>query len=72
MAMNYNKLWKMLIDKGMNRRDLHAAAGISFGVITKMGKNEPVTMTVLGKICKVLECNIGDIVDYVKDDESRA
>ena len=69
MATNYNKLWKLLIDKGMKKKDLQIAAGISSGVITKMGKGEDVTTTVLAKICNVLDCNIGDIMEFVKDEE---
>lgn len=67
MATNYNKLWKLLIDKGMKKKDLQAAAGISSGVITKMGKGEDVTTTVLAKICNALDCDIGDIMEFVKD-----
>ena len=67
MAANYNKLWKLLIDKGMKKKDLQAAAGISSGVITKLGKGEDVTTTVLEKICKALDCNIGDIMEFVDD-----
>lgn len=69
MSANYNKLWKLLIDKGMRKKDLQAAAGISSGVITKLGKGEDVTTTVLAKICKALDCNIGDIMDFVNDKE---
>ena len=65
VTISYNKLWKLLIDKGMKKKDLQIAAGISSGVITKMGKGEDVTTTVLGKICKVLGCNIGDIMEFV-------
>lgn len=68
MAANYNKLWKMLIDKGMKKKDLQIAAGVSSGVITKMGKGEDVTTTVLAKICKALGCNIGDIMEFVDDE----
>ena len=68
MAANYNKLWKLLIDKGMKKKDLQAAAGISSGVITKLGKGEDVTTTVLAKICKALNCNIGDIMEFVEGD----
>ena len=68
MAANYNKLWKLLIDKGMKKKDLQHAAGISSGVITKMGKGEDVTTTVLAKICDALDCNIGDIMEFVKND----
>lgn len=67
MSANYNKLWKLLIDKGMKKKDLQVAAGISSGVITKMGKCEDVTTTVLAKICKALDCNIGDIMEFVDD-----
>ena len=67
MAANYNKLWKLLIDKGRKKKDLQAAAGISSGVITKLGKGEDVTTTVLAKICKALDCNIGDIMEFVDD-----
>lgn len=69
MAVNYNKLWKLLIDKGMKKKDLQLAAGISSGVITKMGKGEDVTTTVLAKICKALACNIGDIMEFVDDEK---
>lgn len=69
MAANYNKLWKLLIDKGMKKKDLQVAAGISSGVITKMGKGEDVTTAVLAKICKALNCNIGDIMEFVHDPE---
>ena len=68
MSVSYKKLWKLLIDKGMRKKDLQLAAGISSGVITKMGKGEAVTTTVLAKICKVLDCNIGDIMEFVDDE----
>ena len=55
MATSYNKLWKLLIDKGMRKKDLQLAAGISSGVITKMGKGEAVTTTVLARICRALD-----------------
>jgi len=69
MSANYNKLWKLLIDKGMKKKDLQNAAGISSGVITKLGKGEDVTTTVLAKICKALDCDIGDIMEFVKEKE---
>lgn len=68
MSTNYNKLWKLLIDKGMRKKDLQIAACISSGVITKMGKGEAVTTTVLSRICKALDCNIGDIMEFVDDE----
>lgn len=70
MTISYNKLWKLLIDKGMKKKELQTAAGISSGVITKMGKGEAVTTTVLGKICKVLNCNIGDIMEFVDNEKA--
>ena len=68
MATSYNKLWKLLIDKWMRKNDLQLAAGISSGVITKMGKGEAVTTTVLARICRALDCNIGDIMEFVDDE----
>lgn len=69
MTTSYNKLWKLLIDKGMRKKELQLAAGISSGVITKMGKGEAVTTAVLAKICKALDCNIGDIMEFVDDED---
>ena len=59
MKVTYKPLFKLMIDREMKKKDLQVAVGISSGVITKMGKGEDVTTTVLGKICKVLGCNIG-------------
>lgn len=69
MPISYDKLWKLLIDKKMNRTDLKDAAGISFNVLAKMGKNEFVSMESLLKICVALDCNIGDIVDVMPDQD---
>ena len=63
MAISYNKLWKLLIDKGMNKRDLQKASGVSAASIAKLGKGENITTDVLLKICKVLECDITDIME---------
>ena len=63
MSVSYDKLWKLLIDKKMNRTELKDAAGISFNVLAKMGKNEFISMESLYKICSTLQCNISDIVD---------
>ena len=68
MAMNYDKLWKLLIDKKMNRTDLHEQAHVSTNAIATMGKDGDVSTKVLDKICKTLDCQIHDIVDYVPDD----
>ena len=67
MAMNYDKLWKLLIDKKMNRTDLHEQAHVSTNAIANMGKGGDVSTKVLDKICKTLDCQIHDIVDYVPD-----
>lgn len=63
----YNKLWKLLIDKGMNKSKLQSAAEISSATITAMGKNEYVAMRILDKICTVLDCEIEDIVEHIKE-----
>ncbi|MCI9595480.1 MAG: helix-turn-helix transcriptional regulator [Lachnospiraceae bacterium] len=69
MVVSYKKLWKLLIDHDMMKKDLQKAAGISWATVTKMSKGETVSTEVLMKICKVLQCNIGDIVDFVETSE---
>jgi DNA-binding Xre family transcriptional regulator len=64
MAFSYNKLWKLLIDKKMNKVALRDAIGITPATLSKLSKDEMVSMSVLAKICEKLECNIGDIVEY--------
>ena len=68
MAVSYNKLWKLLIDKKMNRTDLKETAGISFNVLAKMGKNEFVSMESLHRICIALNCDISDVVEFTNDE----
>lgn len=70
MAVSYNKLWKLLIDKNMKKKDLSKAAGISNSLIAKMGKNENVTVEILVKICTALDCSIDDIMELVSDDKA--
>ncbi len=65
MVVSYNGLWKLLIDKNMKRMDLVKKIGISSSTLAKMGKGEPVSTEVLGKICEKLECDFGDIISYV-------
>lgn len=65
MEVSYKKLWKILIDKDMKKKDLQAAAGISWASVTKLSKGETVSMEVLIKVCKALDCNIGDIMDLI-------
>lgn len=64
--ISYNKLWKLLIDKGLNKKELIKLSGVSSSSIAKMTKGQNVTTDVLCKICKVLDCNFGDIMDYIK------
>ena len=68
MALSYNKLWKLLIDKGMNKVNLRDRIGIGPSTLAKLTKSQRVSMEVLEKICYELDCNIGDIVDYIKAD----
>jgi len=68
MKFSYNKLWKLLIDKNMMKKDLMAKTSITSSTIAKMGKNKAVSMEVLGKICLALDCDIGDIVEIIKED----
>ena len=67
MKFSYSKLWKILIDKKMMKKDLMAKETITSSTMAKMGKDQPVSMEVLGRICEALDCNIGDIVDYIKE-----
>lgn len=71
MALSYNKLWKILIDKGMNKTDLRIKAGISQATLAKLTKCETVTTDTLEKICNCLNCNISDIVEYVEKEENK-
>lgn len=67
MAVSYSKLWKLLIDKGMTKTEMRLKADISTTTLAKLGKNETVSMEVLLKICKVLACNVGDIIDVINE-----
>ncbi|CUS17287.1 helix-turn-helix domain-containing protein [Lactobacillus delbrueckii] len=69
MAFSYRKLWVVAAKHGLNKTQLRDQAGISNGCLAKLSKNHPVSMETMGKICESLDCNIGDIVDYVKGDE---
>ena len=71
VEVSYKKLWKILIDKDMKKKDLQAVAGISWASVTKLSKGETVSMDVLMKVCKALNCNIGDVVDLIPEDENR-
>lgn len=69
MRISYNKLWKLLIDKGMNKMELKDAAGISAASIAKLGKGANITTDVLLKICTTLDCKIEDILETIPDSE---
>ena len=68
MRISYNKLWKMLIDKNMKKKDLRLATGITTTALAKLGRNENVSTEILVKICKVLNCDISDIVEIIRED----
>ena len=70
MAISYNKLWKLLIDKGMTKTQRRRQADISTTTLAKLGKNETVSMDVLLKICKLLDYNVGDIMDVINEEAS--
>lgn len=67
MAIRYSKLWKRLIDENMMKADLRDQAGITINALAKLGKNEHVSTATLEKICRVLYCNIEDIMEFVPD-----
>ena len=67
MAVSYNRLWKLLRDKNMSVAEMRRAADIAPNTVTRMKKDQEVTMSVLEKICAVLDADFGDIVEYVKD-----
>lgn len=69
MKASYKKLWKLLVDKDMSKADLHKASGLSSSTMTKLRRSEDVSMDALRKICVVLDCNIGDIVEFVSDEK---
>ena len=67
MVISYNRLWKLLIDNHMIKKDLKEKAELSTATMAKLGKNESVSLDVLVRICKVLNCEIGDVVEIVED-----
>lgn len=67
MAFDYSKLWAILEERNMNREELRIEAGMSSATLAKLGKNKIVSMDVLGRICQVLACDVGDIVSYVEE-----
>lgn len=69
MIYNYNKLWKLLIDRNMTKTEMRIQTGISTNILAKMGKNEPVSMESLAKITTTLKCGLDDIVEIQKEGE---
>ena len=65
MAISYNLLWKKLIDLGLSKTDMMRRAKISTNVLARLSKGEPVSMDSMEKICKVLNCNIGDVMEFI-------
>lgn len=70
MAISYNKLWKLLIDKNMKKKDLQRLSGVSSATITKLGRNENVNTVILQKICTALNCDIGDVMEFIIDNKT--
>ena len=69
MAISYNKLWKLLIDKKMTQAELRKAADIAPNTMTKLRRDEPVNLAILGRVCAVLGCDIGDVMEFIPEDE---
>ena len=69
MAISYNRMWKLLVDKKMSKADLRKTAGLAPNTMTKLRRDEPVAMTVLDKICETLNTDYGDIMQYMPDEE---
>ena len=70
MSISYNKLWKLLVDKKMSKADLRKAAGIAPNTMTRLRRDEEVTLTVLYKICNTLNVNIGDIMEFLPEENN--
>ena len=69
-VIELNKLWKILIDKGMNKSDLRKLVGMSSGSLAKLGKNEPVSMDIILRICQKLNCDVGDIMEITEQSKT--
>lgn len=71
MPANYNKLWKLMIDKNINKTELTNLAGITTNAMAKLGRNEDVKLNTLEKLCTTLDCNIEDIVEFVPSNKNK-
>lgn len=72
MTYNYNRLWKLLIDRELTKNELKSIAGVSTNIIAKMGRNEPISMESLAKITTALRCGVDDIVEIVSEVQNNA
>lgn len=70
MAVSYNRMWKLLVDKKMSKADLRKAANIAPNTMTKLRRDEPVNLAILGRICDVLRCDYGDLMQYVPGEKT--
>lgn len=70
MALSYNRMWKLLVDKKMSKADLRKATDIAPNTMTKLRRDEAVNLAILGRICQVLNCDFGNIIEYIPDLES--
>lgn len=68
MKVSYNRLWKLLIDHKMKKIDLRQQAGISTATISKLTNDEPVTLTIIIKICEALDCNVEDVLELIREE----
>lgn len=69
MAVSYNKLWKLLIDKKMSKAEMRRAAGISPNTLTKLNRDEEVTMTIINKICTALQVDVGEVMEFLPEEQ---
>ena len=70
MAISYNRMWKLLVDKKMSKADLRKVADIAPNTMTKLRRDEPVNLAILGRICDVLKCDYGDLMQYVPEENT--
>lgn len=71
MGVSYNRMWKLLIDRKMSKADLRKAADIAPNTMTKLRRDEPVNLAILGRVCEVLQCDFGDIIEFVPNQEDQ-
>jgi putative transcriptional regulator len=71
MKISYIKLWKLLLDKKLKRIDLKTVADISTTTLAKLGKDLPVSMEVIGRICEALDCDVGDVMEFIRENDDK-